>query len=200
MAGTVAKRHGRTWQAALGRPAKPRSGGPLGRSGPLPTIHGTISDVTASTTAPPELTHPCVRCGARVPLDVGLCERCNPLGLRDSSASQVHGLALAGVAAAVVGLALAGHLAIAGVGPFDGSIVSAGPDGGGLAITLQVTNHGTSAGRTTCRVSDPADRNGGRGGLILSPQIEPGETLSFTRRVTELGPAAGALAVECSNP
>ncbi len=156
--------------------------------------------MTAPTTAVPELTHPCVRCGAPVPIDVGLCERCNPLGLRDSSASQVHGIAIAGVAAAVVILAIVGRLAISGVGPFDGKVVSSAPDGGGLAVTLQVTNHGTSAGRTTCRVLDPADRNGGRGGLILSPQVDPGQTLSFTKRVTELGSAVRDLAVECSAP
>jgi hypothetical protein len=167
---------------------------------PSPAVHVTISAVTAPTTTPAELTHPCVRCGAPVPLDVGLCERCNPLGLRDSSASQVHGLALGGVALAVIGLALVGHLAIAGVGPFDGRVVSAAPDGGGLSITLQVTNRGTSAGRTTCRIEDAADRNGGRGGLILSPQIQPGETLSFTKRVAELDSRAGNLTVECSTP
>jgi hypothetical protein len=135
-----------------------------------------------------------------VPLDVGLCERCNPLGLRDSSASQVHGIAVAGVAAAVVILAVVGRLAISGVGPFDGRIMSAVPDNGGLAITLQVMNQGTSVGQTTCRVLDPADRNGGRGGLVLSPQIEPGQTLSFTKRVSELGSTVRPLSVECSTP
>ena len=163
-------------------------------------VHGTISAVTAPTTAAPKLTHPCVRCGAPVPLDVGLCERCNPLGLRDSSASQVHGIAIAGVVAAVIILAIVGRMAISGIGPFDGSVVSAAPDNGGLAITLQVTNQGTSAGQTTCRVLDPADRNGGRGGLVLSPQIEPGQTLSFTKRVTELGSTVRPLSVECSTP
>jgi hypothetical protein len=156
--------------------------------------------VTAPTSAASELTHPCVRCGAPVPLDVGLCERCNPLGLRDSSASQVHGIAIAGVAAAVIILAVVGRLAISGVGPFDGNVVSAAPDNGGLAITLQVTNHGTSAGQTTCRVLDPADRNGGRGGLILSPKIDPGQTVSFTKRVGELGSTVRDLSVECSTP
>lgn len=156
--------------------------------------------MTAPSTTVPELTHPCVRCGAPVPLDVGLCERCNPLGLRDSSASQVHGIAIAGVAAAVVILAIVARLAISGVGPFDATVVSAVPDNGGLAITLQVTNTGTSTGRTTCRVQDPADRNGGRGGLVLSPQIEPGQTVSFTKHVDELGATVRAFSVECSTP
>jgi hypothetical protein len=120
--------------------------------------------------------------------------------LRDSSASQVHGIAFIGVVAAVIALALVGRLAISGVGPFDGRIVSAAPDGGALAITLQVTNRGTSVGQTTCRVSDPADRNGGRDDLILSPQIQPGETLSFTKRVTGLGSTVRDFSIECSAP
>ncbi len=156
--------------------------------------------MTAPTSAIPEITHPCVRCGAPVPIDVGLCERCNPLGLRDSSASQVHGIAIAGVAAAVVILALVAHLALSGVGPFNSTVVSAAPEGVGLAITLQVTNTGTSAGQTTCRVQDPADRNGGRGGLILSPSIGPGQTVSFTKHLDELGTAVRPLSVECSTP
>jgi hypothetical protein len=166
----------------------------------LDAVRGTITGVTAPTTATPELTHPCVRCGARVPLDVGLCERCNPLGLRDSSASQVHGIALIGVATAIIGLAVIARLAVSGVGPFDGRIMSAATDGGALAITLQVTNRGTSVGQTTCRVSDPADRSGGRDGFILSPQVQPGQTVSFTRRVTELGATVRDLTVECSAP
>lgn len=156
--------------------------------------------MTAPTTTVPELTHPCVRCGAPVPLDVGLCERCNPLGLRDSSASQVHGIAIAGVAAAVIILAILARLAVSGVGPFTASVVSATPDAGGLAITLQVTNTGSGTGQTTCRVQDPADRNGGRGGLVLSPQILPGQTLSFTKHVVELGTTVRPLSVECSKP
>lgn len=148
----------------------------------------------------PEMTHPCVRCGAPVPLDVGLCERCNPLGLKDSSASQVHGIAIAGVGAAILLLAIVGRMAISGVGPFDGKVLSAAPDDGGLAITLQVQNMGSSAGQTTCRVLDPADRNGGRGGLVLSPRIEPGQTITFTKHVGELGSTVRPLSAECSNP
>jgi hypothetical protein len=131
---------------------------------------------------------------------VGLCERCNPLGLRDSSASQVHGIAIAGVAAAVIILAILARIAVTGVGPFSATVLSAAPDDGGLAITLQVTNAGTSTGQTTCRVQDPADRNGGRGGLILSPQIQPGQTLTFTKHLDELGATVRPFSVECSKP
>jgi hypothetical protein len=148
----------------------------------------------------PGLTHPCARCGAAVPLDVGLCDRCNPLGLRDSSSSQVHGLAIGGIVLAVVLLALAGRAALSGIGPFDVSVVGVVPEGTALLISLSVTNTGSSEGATTCQVTDPADRTGSTGAFMLSPQIGPGMTVVFSQRVTELGPLAIPLAVECRAP
>jgi len=70
----------------------------------------------------------------------------------------------------------------------------------GLAITLSVTNHGTSAGQTTCRVTDPADRTGNLGAFLLSPSVDGGKTVVFTGRTTALGPTVRPLAVECSAP
>ena len=148
----------------------------------------------------PELTHACVRCGAPVAIDVGLCERCNPLGLRDSSASQVHGIAIGGVVLFVVVMAIVARLALAGIGPFEGAVAGVVPDGDGLAVTLSVTNRGSSAGQTTCRVTDPADRTGNTGGFMLSPQIDPGENVTFTQRLTALGTTVRPLLAECSSP
>ena len=148
----------------------------------------------------PRLTHACVRCGAPVDIDKGLCERCNPLGLRDSSASQVHGIAIGGVVAFVVFLAIVARLALAGVGPFDGVVTSVAIDGTGLAVTLSVTNHGSGAGQTTCRVSDPADRSGNLGGFMLTPQIAPGRSVTFTQRIAALGSTVRPLTTECKSP
>lgn len=160
----------------------------------------TPTPTASPDTAPAPLTHGCVRCGAPVALDVGLCERCNPLGLKDSSASQVHGTVFIGVLVAVVGLALVGRLTLAGIGPFQSTIVGAVADGPGLAITLSVTNQGTAAGQTTCRLTDPLDRNGGGSAFLLSPRIEPGATVTFTKIVTELGDSVRDLTAECSAP
>jgi hypothetical protein len=135
-----------------------------------------------------------------VPLDVGLCERCNPLGLKDPSASQVHGTVFVAVLVAVIGLALIGRLTLAGVGPFQATIGDAVPDGKGLAVTLSVTNHGSAAGQTTCRLTDPAERSGGGAGFVLSPRIDPGATVTFTKTVAELGNTVRALTIECSAP
>ena len=159
---------------------------------------------TASTSAAPggapELTHACVRCGAPVAIDVGLCERCNPLGLRDSASSQMHGIAIGGVVLFVVLMAIVARFALAGIGPFAGTVDGVVPDGDGLAITLSVTNHGSSSGQTTCRVTDPADRTGNVGGFMLSPQIGPGQSVTFTQRLTALGATVRPLLAECSSP
>jgi hypothetical protein len=133
-------------------------------------------------------------------VDVGLCEDCNPLGLRDVSATQVHGIAFIGVTVAIIALALVARLAVSGIGPFTPHIAGLATDGDALAVTLTVTNEGRSAGRTTCRITDPLDRNGGGAELVLSPSIEPGQTLTFSRRLTGLGSAVRDLAVECSAP
>jgi len=100
----------------------------------------------------------------------------------------------------IVGLALVGRLALAGVGPFPSTFVGAAADGVGLAVTVTVTNEGSNTGQTTCRVTDPLDRNGGRSSFMLSPRIEPGQTVTFTKRVTELGSDVRDLTVACSAP
>ncbi|MEO5884403.1 MAG: hypothetical protein ABIQ58_02680 [Candidatus Limnocylindrales bacterium] len=150
--------------------------------------------------APLEPTHGCARCGAPVAADVGLCERCNPLGLRDSASSQAHGTAFVAVALAIVVLAIVARLAVSGVGPFPVTLASVTPDGDGLSIALTVTNEGTSVAATTCRVYDPADQGGGPSAFVLTPRIGPGETRTFESTVSEFGATVRALLVECRTP
>jgi ribosomal protein L40E len=157
---------------------------------------------TPSATAPPPaaLTHPCARCGAPVPLDVGQCERCNPLGLRDSASSQVHGTVFVAVGLAIAGLAIAAHLAVAGIGPFEAQVAELRAQEGGLTVSLRVTNEGTSTGATTCRITDPASNGAGKSAFVLSPRIAPGATITFDHRLTDFGTGIRPLAVECSAP
>ena len=172
-------------------------------------FRGTIDPVTTPTPTaaadpaptPPGLTHGCLRCGAPVDIDTALCERCNPLGLKDPAASQAHGTIFIGVLVAVVLLAVFARMTVSGVGPFQASVVAAAaPAGTALAVTLTVTNTGTATGATTCRVTDPKDRNGGSGAIVLSPRIDPKATVTFTQEVTELGGTVRDLAVECAAP
>ncbi len=176
-------------------PATPA--GPANPVGPATPV-GPANPVGPATPAAP--THPCARCGAPVGPGVGLCERCNPLGLRDSAASQVHGTVFVTVAIAIVLLIVFARLTLAGSGPFPASISGVTPTDNGLAVTLTVTNEGASAGQTTCRIVDVADRGVSRSAFVLSPRIEAGQTLGFPAVVTEFGPDARELAVTCRTP
>jgi len=150
--------------------------------------------------AAPGLTHPCVRCGKPTDIERGLCEECNPLGLRDASASQVHGIALVGVIVAILALAVIARFAVGGIGPFDATVSDVQAAGSALTRAAEVTNTGSSAGQSTSRFTDASPRGGGQAALVQSPRIEPGETRSFTREVTEFGSEPLPLAVECYAP
>ena len=147
-----------------------------------------------------ELLHGCVRCGARIPMSESMCESCNPLGLRSPAASQAHATVFVAIALAVVVLAVLAHSAVANVGPCTSKIADVVPAPGGLTVTIAITNTGSSAGRTTCRVQDPA--LGGIGpetAYISSPTVAGGATATFDLTVTSLGTKAIPLAVACGD-
>lgn len=154
-----------------------------------------------SPAATQQLSHGCVRCGRAVPIDIALCEDCNPLGLSQPASSQVHGTVFLAIGAAVVGLALLGRLVLAGIGPFTGSVVGVSATASGLDVTLTVTNEGSKAGSTTCRVYDPADVGIGPGdAYLLSPDVPAGQTMTFTKETAALGATLRPLAVDCTGP
>jgi predicted nucleic acid-binding Zn ribbon protein len=158
----------------------------------------TPSAGAAKRPAPP--THACVRCGAQVPLDVSLCERCNPLGLQQPATSQVHGTVFVALILAIVVLAVAGRAALSGIGPFRGEIRQVLPVETGLAVTLAVQNDGSKQGVSTCRLTQTANRGVGASAIVHSPEIAPGERREFTTTVTDFGLEATPLAVECGGP
>jgi len=158
------------------------------------------SPVAAAPRTPADHTHPCARCGAPVALDVGLCERCNPLGLRDSASSQVHGTVILALILAFVGLAVAARLAVSGIGPFVAEVADVRIDAGVLIASLHITNEGTSAGTSTCRVSDPVARGAGTPAFITTPRIEPKETVTFDTRLVDFGSEPRPLEIVCSAP
>lgn len=147
-----------------------------------------------------EPTHGCARCGAPVPIGVGLCERCNPLGLRDVAASQVHGTVVVAILVAFVGLAVVAALSVSGVGPFPARLDDVVPEGDGIRLTLTVTNEGSAAGQTTCRVQRTTNRGGGPNAFVLTPELGAHETRTFSQYVTEFGSDADDLVVECRTP
>ena len=110
----------------------------------------------AAAPAPAEPMHGCVRCGARIPISESMCERCNPLGLKAPAASQAHGTAILGVAVAVVILAVIARIAVSRHRAVRTSSAGVGRRPGRAAGHDHVTNAGSNAGATTCRIGDPA--------------------------------------------
>jgi hypothetical protein len=149
----------------------------------------------------PEPTHPCIRCGRPgVAAELALCELCNPLELAQPSATQVHGIAVLGILSFVVVLALLGRLTLAGTGPFSATIDGVAATDGGLSVTLLVTNAGSKAGATTCRLVQDSRPIGGPGELVQTPPIPAGTTVRFTTTVTRLGDVPIGLAADCQSP
>jgi ribosomal protein L40E len=144
--------------------------------------------------------HGCVRCGARIPISESMCERCNPLGLRAPAASQAHGTVFLAIGLAVVILAVLARLALNNVGPFTSAVTSVQPDPAGLHVTVSITNTGSSAGRTTCRIGDPALRGiGPETAFVQSPMVDGNATVSFDVLVVSLGTTVRPLTVDCGS-
>ena len=124
-----------------------------------------------------------------------------PARAQAAGGGQAHGTVFLAIVGAVIGLAMLGRFALSGIGPFTGeigNIVSVPP---GLAVTLTVTNRARSAGSSTCRVYDPGSTGiGPDAAFIVSPRIDPGKTVSFSKEITQLGGAVRPLAVECTGP
>ncbi len=157
----------------------------------------TRADLTPGST-PLEPMHGCVRCGARIPISESMCERCNPLGLKAPAASQAHGTVFLGIGMAVVLMAVVAHLAISGVGPFTSSVAGVAADPAGLRVTITVTNEGSNAGSTTCRIDDPSILGiGPEAAFVQSPVVEPGATVQFDAVVASLGRTPKPLAADC---
>ncbi len=161
-----------------------------------PTAGQAVAPAPAS-----EPTHGCARCGAEVPIDVGLCERCNPLGLKDVAASQAHGTVLLAIVIGVAILAVLGRLALSGIGPFEGRVAGVVSSPPGLSVTLVVTNHGTRAGSASCRLYDPDSPGIGPESInVESPRIGPGSSATFSALITTMGTTVRPVAVSCSGP
>lgn len=157
---------------------------------------------TASAPRSPaaEPTHPCARCGRPVGLSVGLCDECNPLGLRDTAAGQVHGSVFIAVTTAVVILFVLARWSIAGGGPYPATVDSVTPTEAGLAVTLTVTNDGPAEGQTSCRISRLGDSGTGTAAFVTSPRLASHETKTFRAVVTGFGSTPTDLQVECRTP
>lgn len=146
------------------------------------------------------LTHGCVRCGRPISIHDSLCQECNPLGLKQPATIQVHALAAGGIVLFVLFLAIVGRLALGGIGPFTGEVIDVAPGPAGLEVTLAVTNKGTSASATTCRVVEASRPVGGPGQLLQTPKVPAGQTIEFSALVSVFGTEVTELGVDCQSP
>jgi predicted nucleic acid-binding Zn ribbon protein len=153
---------------------------------------------TPAAPGPAVHVHGCVRCGKPVPLDVAMCEDCNPLGLSQPASTQVHGTVFLAVGLAIVVMAVFARLAVSGIGPFPAAVRDVVPSSGGLTITLTVTNSGTKTGSTTCQIRRSG--SGGGGVIVQSPHIDPGQTVTFRTTTESFGTKRLPLAVACDTP
>ena len=141
----------------------------------------------------------CVRCGAPVSLQTALCERCNPLGLAQPSASQAHGTVFLGIGAAVLLLASLAGSASRGIGPFTVTMSAADSVPGGLAVAITITNTGATAGSATCQVTTSEIGSAGLSEIISTPRIEPGATTTVDRQLKSFGSDPIPLAISCGD-
>ena len=143
------------------------------------------------------LTQPCVRCGAPVSLQTALCERCNPLGLAQPSASQTHGTVFLGIGAAVLILASLAASSVKGIGPFDVQMTPAISVPGGLSVQVSVTNTGSGGGAATCRVTTTKLGSAGVQEIVTTERIEPGATVIVERELRAFGSEPIPLLISC---
>jgi hypothetical protein len=174
----------------------------LPSTGPAPVTPSPAGDAprvgpVTPTTGP---THGCVRCGRQIPIHVALCEDCNPLGLKQPSPTQVHAIAAGGIVLFVLFLAVVGRVALRNVGPFSGEVRNVVAAQGGLEVTLAVTNAGSSASATTCRVIEASRPVGGPGQLLQTPNVPGGTTIEFSAPVSLFGDQPIPLTVDCQSP
>lgn len=137
----------------------------------------------ASDTEISEPHDTCLKCGRATPLGVSLCERDNPGRIKSPSSTQVHGTIVVGFLFGIVLLLVLYRLASTGIGPFNSSLAGiATRADGGLSVDVRVTNQGTKASGTSCRIS----ANGApdfRDFVFFSDPIAPGQSAEFTETV-----------------
>lgn len=159
-----------------------------------------MTQATAPVRRDLEPTHPCIRCGRLgVPADSGLCELCNPLELAQPSATQMHGIAAVGILAFIAILAVLARVALVGTGPFSGQVTGVVAASGGLAVTLAVSNEGSNASATTCRISEATPRFDSTPETVQTPRIGAGETITLTTQVSRFGAEPVDLVVACGS-
>jgi hypothetical protein len=154
--------------------------------------------MTGGATEAGEQRH-CIKCGRAIGAEESMCEYCLRAGMTPPSASQYHGTIAVAIIGGVVLLALAGSLAMRGIGPWQARTVGVGPlEQGGVEVTVVVENLGTRPGRAQCRLV-AADDSGRtlRSASLLTPTLAGGASDRLTERVPGLTEEPARVTISC---
>ena len=130
-------------------------------------------------------------------MQTALCERCNPLGLAQPSASQAHGTVFLGIGLAVLILASLAASSVKGIGPFEVQMSQAASVPGGLSVGISVKNAGSGAGSATCRVTTTKLGSAGIQEIVTTERIQPGATVTVQRELRAFGADPIPLLINC---
>ena len=142
----------------------------------------------------------CYKCGRSIGPDQTICDICNRAGMATPSATQYHGTIVVAIVLAVAAMAIWASLSLRGIGPFSAEVISvraAPPDG--VAVTVQVTNQGSKAGRVKCLLT-ARDAGGAvlRTRSTVSPAVAGGSSVRFEERIPGLPDPPATVTVACS--
>jgi len=152
------------------------------------------------TAADPRPLRNCYKCGRQIGPDETICEVCNRAGMATPSATQYHGTIVVAIVAGVVIMAIAASLALRGIGPFRGEVVSWSRDPpDGVLVQVEVINQGTRTGRAKCQlVARDASDLVLRTRSSISPPVPARETITFADRIPGLPAEPASVAVSCA--
>ena len=163
--------------------------------------------VTVPSSRGVDLTQPhdaCLKCGRPTPLGVSLCDNDNPAHIKSPSTTQVHATILIGVIVGIGLLLLLFRYGSAGIGPFPSTLSATSTRAdGSVDVAVTVTNSGTRAAGSSCRISNSAAQDF-RDYVFFTPLIQPGETKTFTQTMPPPAPDSATtlepvnLVVRCS--
>ena len=142
----------------------------------------------------------CYKCGREIGPDETICAACNRAGMATPSATQYHGTIVVAIVAGVVIMAVAASLALRGIGPFSGAVVSVRADPpDGVVVSVQVRNEGSREGRAKCQLTA---RNESAQVLriraTISPPVPGGGAITFEERIPGVTTAPASVEASCS--
>ena len=159
-----------------------------------------MTDPGVEVETDPRSMRRCYKCGRPIGPDETICAVCNRAGMATPSATQYHGTIVVAIVAGGVLLAVWASLAMSGIGPYEATVlrVTTDPPDGAI-VSVQVSNHGTRAGRAKCALE--AQNGAGiaiRVRSVVSPQVPAGGRVTFDDRIAGLTEPPARVTVVCS--